>query len=85
MPSEKKSFAEQQATHAPLPSFTPSSEVNRRPRKVIFKWTKMMVVRGREIGTVCRIIQQRETQIDKSFKGVDYIMWARVVMQQQNH
>ena len=43
-----------------------------------------MVVRGGEIGNVCRMFQHRETQFHKNLKGVDGSMSARVVMQQQN-
>jgi len=43
-----------------------------------------MVVRGGEIGTVCRMFQHRDSQFLKSLKSVDGSMWARIVMQQQN-
>ena len=43
-----------------------------------------MVVRGGEIGTLCRMFQHRETQFHKRLKSVDGSMRARVVMQQQN-
>jgi len=42
-----------------------------------------MVVRGGEIGTVCRMFQHRETQFHKSLKSVDGSMQVHV-MQQQN-
>jgi hypothetical protein len=31
----------------------------------IFKWTKKMVVRGGEIGTVCRMFQHRGCQVNQ--------------------
>ena len=37
-----------------------------------------MVVRGGEIGTVCRMFQHRETQFHKSLKSVGGSMWVRV-------